>query len=210
MLRALPCQGADAPHSLRYGPSGDTPRPATWGLVTTGMGLPVITDRLDTPCTLELSNIGLGLLNASASGWFRILWGAFLDEATRFLTLIVATEPAVLGTHQVAQLAAHQRPRAARMLQRHQAVPDLPLRRVLDQHERPGARPCQRQPEPSGALQNPQCRQTAAHLRTPAGVEEAELRAQPSGQTRACNSASPHIIVSTRSSAAGVLRQRLI
>ena len=37
----------------------------------------VITDRLDTPCTVELSNIGLGLLNASGSGWSRILWGAF-------------------------------------------------------------------------------------------------------------------------------------
>ena len=35
--RVLPCQGAGAPPSLRYGPSGDTPRPATWRLVMTGL-----------------------------------------------------------------------------------------------------------------------------------------------------------------------------
>ena len=47
-------------------------------------------DRLDTSCTFELSDIGLGLLNASGSGWSRTLWGAFSDEATRVLILRVA------------------------------------------------------------------------------------------------------------------------
>ena len=36
-----------APPSLRCGPSGDTAKPAAWGLLMTGKGLPVIADRLD-------------------------------------------------------------------------------------------------------------------------------------------------------------------
>ena len=35
--RTLPCQGAGTPPSLRYGPSGDTSKRATWRLVMTGL-----------------------------------------------------------------------------------------------------------------------------------------------------------------------------
>ena len=104
-------------------------------------------------------------------------------------------QPAVRRTHQIAQLAAHQRPRAARMLRRHQGVPDLALRRVLDQNDRqpphpsrlvgdprrrgnrrrrpapsatPAPRACRRQPDPPGSLQSPQRRQAA--LRRPAAT----------------------------------------
>ena len=121
-------------------------------------------------------------------------------------------QPAVLGSHQVAQLAAHQRPRAAPMLARHQAVPNVPLRRPLHQHDaqtpnpthgvrhpdrrrhrrrRPAAhaaparRPRRRQANRPDPLQRPKRRQTAARLHHAARVAETELLAHRSRQTRA-------------------------
>ena len=46
-----------------------------------------------------------------------------------------ATQPAVRGAHQIAQLMADPRPRATRVLVCHQRVPDQALRVALDQHQ---------------------------------------------------------------------------
>ena len=46
-----------------------------------------------------------------------------------------AAQPAVRGTHQIAQLRTHPRTRTARMLVCHQRVPDQALRVALDQHQ---------------------------------------------------------------------------
>ncbi len=143
------------------------------------------------------------------------------------------TQPAVLGSHQTAQLAAHQRPRAASMLARHQAVPHVPLRRILHQHDpqpthpthgvrhsrrrrRPAAhatrarRPRRRQTNRPGPLQRPQRRQTAARLRHPrASWKPNSSHTAPARPVR-CRSGCARRSASTRACASTVPRLRLI